>query len=408
MIQALLRGLRHPSRAIRSNTSTLLEGKRIALAVTGSIAAVETVKLARELIRHGAEVVPFASHAALKILHPHALEFATGHEPVTELTGQVEHLWGAKGEVDLVLMAPATANSIAKVAQAIDDTPVTSLVGTTLGHGPVVIAPAMHEQMLDNPATSDHLATLAERGARIVEPLMEEEEAKMAPIGSIVEHVLAELGPGTLDGTRVLVITGSTIEDIDAMRVVTNKSTGRTGVALAQEAFRLGADATLWFGHGHTDVPENLPCRRFVTVSDLVEMAPDVAEHDWVLLPAAISDFRGKTAEGKRSSGEEQTLDLVPTEKVLPKLREVLDDAGSQAGLVAFKAEAGYTRDELVEKASRFRKENGADAVVANRLEDVDVDRTTVHLVIEGGAETFEGEKQHVARELLLRLREVL
>lgn len=397
----------HPSRAIRSNTSSLLEGKRIALAVTGSIAAVETVKLARELIRHGAEVVPFASEAALGILHPHALEFATGREPVTELTGQVEHLWGAKGEVDAVLLAPATANSIAKVAQAIDDTPVTSLVGTTLGHGPVIVAPAMHEQMLDNPATTEHLETLEERGARIVEPLMEEEEAKMAPIGSIVEHVLAELGPDPLDGRRVLVVTGSTIEDIDAMRVVTNKSTGRTGIALASEAFRLGADVTLWFGHGHAEVPENLPIERFVTVGDLVEMAPSAGDYDWVLLPAAISDFRGKKAEGKRSSGEEQTLELVPTEKVLPRLRDALDEADREGKLVGFKAEGGYDEDELVEKAKRFRKENRADAIVANRLEDVDVDRTTVHLVTDGDARTFSGSKEAVARDLLLRLDEV-
>lgn len=402
-----LRGLMHPSRAIRSNTSTLLEGKRIALAVTGSIAAVETVKLARELIRHGAEVVPFASQAALGILHPNALEFATGHEPITELTGQVEHLWGAKGEVDAVLMAPATANSIAKVALAVDDTPVTSLVGTTLGHGPVIVAPAMHEQMLDNPQTTEHLEALEERGARIVEPLLEEEEAKMAPIDGIVEHVLAELGPHTLDGTRVLVINGSTIEDIDAMRVVTNKSTGRTGVSLAREAFRLGADVTLWFGHGHTDVPGNIPCRRFVTVQDLVEMAPDAADYDWVLLPAAISDFRGKKAEGKRSSGEEQTLELVPTEKVLPRLREAIDEAGSDARLVAFKAEASYTEDELLDKARRFRKENRADAVVANRLEEVDVDDTRVHLVLDGASETFEGTKEQVARKLILHLEEV-
>lgn len=397
----------HPSRAIRSNTSTLLEGKRIALAVTGSIAAVETVKLARELIRHGAEVVPFASEAALGILHPHALEFATGHEPVTELTGQVEHLWGAKGEVDAVLLAPATANSIAKVAQAIDDTPVTSLVGTTLGHGPVIVAPAMHEQMLDNPATTGHLETLEERGARIVEPLMEEEEAKMAPIGSIVEHVLAELGPDPLEGRRVLVVTGSTIEDIDAMRVVTNKSTGRTGIALAREAFRLGADVTLWFGHGHAEVPENLPIERFVTVGDLVEMAPSAGDYDWVLLPAAISDFRGKKAEGKRSSGEEQTLELVPTEKVLPRLREALDEADREGKLVGFKAEGSYDEDELVEKAKRFLKENRADAIVANRLEDVDVDRTTVHLVTDGDARSFSGSKEAVARDLLLRLDEV-
>lgn len=399
----------HPSRAIASNTSNLLEGTRIALAVTGSIAAVETVKLARELIRHGAEIVPFASEAALEILHENALEFATGFTPVTELTGQVEHLWGAGDEVDAVLMAPATANSIAKVALAVDDTPVTSLVGTTLGHAPVIVVPAMHQQMIDNPTTREHLDTLDERGARIVDPVREEGEAKMAPIETVVEHTLAELGERPLDGTRVLVVTGSTVEDIDAMRVVTNKSTGRTGVALAREAFRLGADVTVWFGHGHTQMPEHLACERFVTVEDLVDKAPDAGEHDWVLLPAAISDFRGDPAAGKRDSGEEQSLELVPTPKVLPELREALDQAGNEGRLVAFKAEAGKTEDELVDKATRFAKENDADAVVANRLEDVDVDDTRVHVVRDGDPpRSFEGTKDDVARELLLHLAEVL
>lgn len=398
----------HPARAIQGNASTLLEDKRIALAVTGSIAAVETVKLARELIRHGAEVVPFASEAALSILDANALEFATGHEPVTELTGRVEHLWGAKGDVDAVLLAPATANSIAKVALAIDDTPVTSLVGTTLGHGPVVIAPAMHEQMLDNEQTQEHLQRLRERGAVIVEPLQEEGEAKLAPLESIVEHVLQAVTQSPLEDKKILVITGSTIEDIDAMRVVTNKSTGRTGVSLAQQAFRLGADVTLWFGHGHTETPPNLPIERFVTVEDLIDMAPEASDHDWVLLPAAISDFKGATHEGKLSSGEPQTLDLVPTPKVLPKLRDALDEADRGSRLVAFKAEGGYSQDELVEKANRFEKENRADAVVANRLEDVKVDRTRVHLVSDGTTATIEGTKMDVARDLLLRLREVL
>ncbi len=400
--------LMHPSGAIEANKSTLLEGKRIALAVAGSIAAVETVKLARELIRHGADVIPFQSKAATSLIHPNALEFATGHEPITNLTGQVEHLWGANGAVDLVLLAPATANSIAKVALGIDDTAVTSLVGTTLGHGPVVIAPAMHEQMLDNPATQNHVKTLQERGAFIVEPIHEEEEAKMAPIEAIVEHVLQAVGPHTLEGERILVITGSTIEEIDQMRVVTNKSTGRTGVALAQEAFRLGADVDLWFGHGHTEIPPNLHTERFVTVQDLINKAPKAGAYDWVLVPAAISDFKGAKAEGKRSSGEPQTLDLVPTPKVLPELRAALDDEESEGRLIAFKAEGGYDEDALVEKARRFAKENNAEAVIANRLEDVKVEETRVHLVHDGNHTPVEGEKQRVARRILLKLQEVL
>lgn len=397
----------HPSRAIQGNRSDRLTGKRLALAVTGSIAAVETVKLARELIRHGAEVVPFMSQAATDIVHPNALEWATGNEPITRLTGQVEHLMAADGRLDGIVLAPATANTLAKAALAIDDTPVTSLVSTSLGQVPIVIAPAMHEQMIDNPATSEHLDELEARGAEIVMPTMEEDEAKLAPFEVIVEHVIREMGPRSLAGKRVLVINGSTIEPMDQMRVVTNKSTGRTGAALAREAFRLGADVTLWLGHHHAATPEHLPTRRFVTVQDLVDMSPQAAGFDWVLVPAAISDFRSKVADGKISSKGEHSLDLVPTEKVLPRLREALDGA-EQGALIAFKAEADITEDQLLEKAGRFRKENQAQAVVANRLEEVDVDKTTLHLVTETGTHTFSGDKGTVARELLAAMAEAL
>lgn len=391
----------HPSDAIRGTASKLLDGKRIALCVTGSIAAVESVKLARELIRHGARVVPFTTPAAQQILHADALEFATGRAPVTRLSGQVEHLWGVNGELDAIVLAPATANTLAKVALAIDDNPVASLVGTSLGHVPVVIAPAMHEQMWAAPATMGHLESLRARGARIATPVVAEREAKMAPFDSIVEHTIRALGPGTLAGKRVLVVNGSTIEPMDDMRVITNKSTGRTGIALAVEAFRLGADVTLWFGHGHTDVPEHIPIERFVTVSDVVAMAPRAAAFDWVLAPAAISDFQAAPTKGKLSSGKPLALDLRPTEKVLPHLRKA-----TRGRLVAFKAESGLTHDQLIERAARFRKENHADAVVANDLGSVGVDATRVHLVLERATHTLEGSKSEVARGVLLRLAE--
>jgi phosphopantothenoylcysteine decarboxylase/phosphopantothenate--cysteine ligase len=393
----------HPAREIRGNASSLLEGTRIALGVTGSIAAVETVKLARELARHGAEVVPFASPAALDILHPYALEFATGHEPVTELTGQVEHLVGVKGEVDAVLMAPATANSISKTALAIDDTPVTSLVSTSLGHVPVIVVPAMHEGMLDQERTRQHVDTLEDEGAAVVDPELEEGEAKMASIEAVTETVIRELGPGPFEGERVLVVNGSTIETIDEMRVVTNQSTGRTGAALAREAYRLGADVDMWFGHGHVDLPETVPRERFVTVQDLVDLAPEAAAYDWVLVPAAISDFQAKPSDGKLPSGEDQVLPLEPTPKVLPELRAELDDGQR---LVGFKAEAGIDEDDLTAKAARFRKENRLEAVVANRLEDVDVDDTRVHLVTDAATTPIEGSKEAVARRVLQTLHE--
>ena len=128
-----------------------LEGKKIVLGVTGSIAAVETVKLARELLRHGAEVYPVMSEAAAGIISPEALEFATGHRPVTKITGRVEHvaLAGIEKPMDILLIAPATANTISKIACGIDDTPVTTFATTAIGsEKKVLIVPAMHLSLI--------------------------------------------------------------------------------------------------------------------------------------------------------------------------------------------------------------------------------------------------------------------
>lgn len=127
----------HTSETIRGTASTTLSGRRIVLGVAGSIAAVKTVELARELIRHGADVLPVMTGAATRLLHPDALEFATGNKPVLGLTGAVEHVdaFGPGGEADLLLVAPATANTIAKMALGIDDTALTTYASVALGHG---------------------------------------------------------------------------------------------------------------------------------------------------------------------------------------------------------------------------------------------------------------------------------
>ena len=135
----------HPSKRIHAAKSQKLGGKQVVLAVTGSIAAVETVKLARELIRHGAEVVPVLSKDAAEIIHPNALQFATGRDPIMRLDGSVPYveLVGTDGTADLVLIAPATSNTVSKVAMGIDDTVVTTFAQNALGAGiPILIAPA--------------------------------------------------------------------------------------------------------------------------------------------------------------------------------------------------------------------------------------------------------------------------
>lgn len=169
--------------AISGSKSKKLKGKRIVLAVCGSIAAIESPKLARELMRHGAEVVCVMSDNANWIIHPYALECITGRPTINELTGLCEHVelcGDYDGRADLLLISPATANTISKIANGIDDTTVTTFASTALGaRMPVIIALAMHNSMYQNPFVVENIKKLKKAGVVFVEPKMEEGKAKL-------------------------------------------------------------------------------------------------------------------------------------------------------------------------------------------------------------------------------------
>ncbi|MEF8832784.1 MAG: flavoprotein, partial [Candidatus Thermoplasmatota archaeon] len=205
----------HPSEELRGSKGSDLSGKKIVLGVTGSIAAVECVKLVRELVREGAEVHCVISDWGSKIIHPNSLEFATGNEVITELTGQVEHVshcGNVPGKADLFLVAPATANTISKIAKGIDDTPVTTFATTCVGSDiPIMIVPAMHQTMYDHPIVMDNLEELKEKlDVTVVGPKIEEGAAKVAEKDQIVDSVIRELNEGLKD-EKVTVITGRTV-----------------------------------------------------------------------------------------------------------------------------------------------------------------------------------------------------
>ncbi|MDD4620913.1 MAG: bifunctional phosphopantothenoylcysteine decarboxylase/phosphopantothenate--cysteine ligase CoaBC, partial [Methanosarcina sp.] len=238
----------HPTLWIQGQKSSSLAEKTIVLGVTGSIGAVRVVELARELIRNGAEVHAVMTEAATHILHPDALHYATGNPAITELGGRVEHVefCGLKGRADLLLIAPATANTVGKIAYGIDDTPVTSFATTALGSGvPVMVVPAMHESMFRHPAVAENLKKLKSWGISIVGPRLEEGIAKIAANEEIVLEVERALGSRTLENRKVIITSGSTAESLDPIRILTNRASGKTGRELALEAYRNGADVTL-------------------------------------------------------------------------------------------------------------------------------------------------------------------
>ncbi|HEY7588113.1 MAG TPA: bifunctional phosphopantothenoylcysteine decarboxylase/phosphopantothenate--cysteine ligase CoaBC [Thermoplasmata archaeon] len=389
----------HPAERIRGRKSLKLQGKTIVLGVTGSIAAVESIKLAHDLIRHGADVHAVLSKSGQAIVHPNALQFATGHAVVTELTGEMDYLkmCGRDGIADLLLIAPCTSNTLSKIANGIDDTTVTTYAANALGSGiPIILAPAAHETMADSRPVVANLKRLLDLGVEVVEPKREEDKAKMADIDAIVARVIRRLGPKDLAGTKVLVVLGATTEPIDDVRLVTNRSSGATGVELAKAAFEHGADVEMWLGRHEVPAPPWIPGKRFATTADLAALA-ETADADITLVPAAVADFSPKKAKGKIPTREGAvTLELQPTPKVLSTLRK-----GTRKALVGFKAEAGVSNAELKSKSIALLKEAKLDLVVANDVLKMKGDATSITIFDrKGRSEAFEGSKGLAAERI--------
>lgn len=388
----------HPADHLRGTKSDKLKGRKVVLGVTGSIAAVECVKLIRELTRHGAEVHVVMSKDAQTIVHPWALEFASGSPVTTEIDGRVQHV-SLCGDVpdraDLLLIAPATANTLSKIACGIDDTPVTTFATTALGGGmPVIAVPAMHGTMMAHKIVADNIRRLRALGVMVLEPTIEEGKAKMATIDHIVSSVVAAIGKRDLVGRRVLVIAGATEEPIDDVRVVTNRSSGETGVELARAAYERGAEVELWMGRCSAEIPDHITSKRFSSFKDLWEMTRRVT-HDIVLFPAAVSDFSPDQVKGKIPSSKELVkLELRRNPKLIDKI--------SKKFVVGFKAQVGMKDDALIEESLELIKRSKCSLVVANRMEDVRPGKTRVLVVNrEGLLERLEGTKAHVADAIL-------
>jgi phosphopantothenoylcysteine decarboxylase/phosphopantothenate--cysteine ligase len=394
----------HPSKDLCCSKSLKLAGKRIVLGVTGSIASVECVKLARELIRNGAEVFTVMTEAAQKIIHPYSLEFATGKPPITELTGKVEHV-AFCGEVedraDMLLIAPSTANTISKIAYGIDDTPVTTFATTAIGSKiPVVLVPAMHGSMYNHSIVLENIEKLKGIGITVLQPRLEEKKAKMPALEEIMENVIRILGPHDLDGKKVLVIAGSTQEKIDDIRVISNRSSGRTGVEIAKNAFERGADCELWMGACSVHLPKYMTVRRFSSTKDLLDMIDDI-HHDIVIVPAAISDYAPETVEGKIPSGQDElSIKLSPNPKVIEKIRN-----NSDCILVGFKAESGIPPEELLSRARKKLDDVKLDLIVANDISETTEEDNHVYIIGKDGKnDELSGKKGMIANKILDRI----
>ena len=398
----------HTSKTIIGTKSKKLAGKRILLCITGSVAAIRSPDIARELMRHGAEVYAVMTPMAQKIIHPYTMEWATGNPVVTDLTGNVEHvtLAGDHPErADLIIVAPSTANTIGKIAAGIDDTPVTTVLTTGIGADiPVIVAPAMHHSMYNHRIVKDNIQKLESLGIEVMMPRVEEDKAKIPETEDIIQRVIERLAIAKdFEGKRVLVTAGPTREYIDAFRYISNPSSGKMGVAIADEAAKRGALVDLVLGPSSERPSGAVKLHRVDTSEEMLEAVSDNLKkrhYDAAILAAAVSDF-GPTERPMvkiPSSTPEVTIHLRP----LPKIVEQVKKIDPKVFLVGFKAEYNISDEELVERAHKRLNDAGMDLIVAN-----DVSKEGVGFVVDTN-EVFVVDKKrrvtHIEKVLKTRV----
>lgn len=400
----------HPTLRIKGTKSHALLGKKIVLGVTGSIAAVRTVELARELIRHGADVYGVMSEAAMEIIHPYTLHYATGHEVITKLMGNIEHVefLGMEGSADLFIVAPCTANTINKIATGISDTTVTAFATTAFGSEiPIIVVPAMHETIYKSPVLIQNLDKLNSLGVTVIGPKIEEGLAKIVSTPDIILTVEHVLSLNTLAGKRILITGGPTVEPVDPIRILTNRSSGRTGIELAKAAYKQGAEVTLV--HSKEQNFEGIKEVRVETAREMIDTCVNELRgekekregYDVLISSAAISDFTVDSSEVKIPSGGDFYLHLVPTGKLIEEVRNEFPELV----IVGFKAETNVSVEELIRRAREKMERYNLAMVVANDVGKggIGTKENEVYIIGRGaeGVKHVKGAKKVIAEDIV-------
>jgi phosphopantothenoylcysteine decarboxylase/phosphopantothenate--cysteine ligase len=314
---------------------------RVLVGVTGGIAAYKACELVRLLVKAAHEVTPLLTPDAERFVTAHTFEALARREAPRDL---YPHLVGA----DLLVIAPLSANTLAKLANGLADNGLTQ--AALAFRGPVVVAPAMNVRMWEHPATQENVARLEARGVEIIGPeageLAEGEHGpgRMTEPEILFARCQELLGQtANLAGRRVVISAGGTREPIDLVRFIGNRSSGRMGVALAAEAKRRGADVTLVYANGSVPPPPGVEVVSAPTTADLRREMLARADADILLMAAAVADYRPKKPEdGKRPKDQEMwSLELEPTEDILTELGSRSRDSERGRVLVGFAADAG-------------------------------------------------------------------
>jgi phosphopantothenoylcysteine decarboxylase/phosphopantothenate--cysteine ligase len=391
-----------------------LEGKRVALGVTGGIAAYKAAELTRLLVREGASVHVAMTEAATRFVTPTTFQALSGNPVLTGLwdasaANGMAHI-GFSREADVLLVAPASADFLAKAANGIADDLLSTL--TLARNCPLLVAPAMNREMWGNPATRRNVALLTHDGVGVFGPARGEQacgevgDGRMLEPAEIVEELAAHFQPKTLEGRKVLLTAGPTFEAIDPVRGITNLSSGRMGLAVARAAREAGAEVTLVCG------PVALPAPRGVAridVTSALEMHAQVmsraAANDVFIAVAAVADYRPRSVSNqkvKRDGCPPRAIELVENPDILADVAAL----PHPPLCVGFAAET----QNLSEYAERKRRAKKIPLIVGNLIADgFGGDANTLVLFDDGGQQALEpASKLELARRLIARIAALL
>jgi len=360
----------HPSLDIVGSYGVELSERKIVLCVAGSVAAYKAIELARLLMRHGADVTCVTSDAVTKLVQPDYFKWATGNEVITKLTGELEHIKLADyNQSDLIIVYPATANTLGKLANGIDDTPISTVL--TVGFGskiPILMCLAMHAAMYDNVAVKKNVEFLKNE-IEFLTPQMIEGKAKASEPEDVLEYVLRKFGfSSILKNKKVLMTAGPTIEYIDPIRVITNQSSGKTGVLLASELISSGAKVTLVYGPGIEKPPKGAKIIKISTSKEMFDVVKKEMskEFDIVIMAAAISDYTPENPSKNKIKSTKNKIKI--SLKKAPKIIDQIKKYQKNVFLVGFKAETNLSKNELITLSRKKMNESAADMIVANDI----------------------------------------
>ena len=350
----------------------LLKGKHIVLGVTGSIAAYKIASLASMLVKRQADVTVIMTPNATNFINPITFESLTGNKCLVDTFDrnfefQVEHVSLAK-QTDVLLVAPASANVIAKAAHGIaDDMLTTTLLACTC---PKIIAPAMNTRMYQNPVVQDNMRTLERYGMEVMTPASgylacgDTGEGKMPEPEALLEAIIRALTPKDLTGKRILVTAGPTREKLDPVRYISNHSTGKMGYAIASAAVRRGAKVTLVSGKTDLSYPAGVKAVPVESAADMAAAVKGAAdEQDVIIMAAAVADYRPAEVADEKMKKKDGELSVA-----LERTEDILAWLGAHRRSGLYLCGFSMETEHLLENSKQKLIKKNIDMIVANNL----------------------------------------